>query len=464
VTVAEFKWALKKGTGPGAQWRKAEFHVHAPASSDYQYREADSVAKLGEALKSQELSFAVILKHEAFPSREELTALNAHCPNSKLIPGAEINVFVDAISKKVNKDYFFHCILAVDPESDGDYRYILNKAQERFSHRSGSYPAGFTSSILDLGRFFREEGALFIPAHLHQGKSAENSRSIDDIYGDEAFLGFVRDGAFDALEVRDPTTARFFDGRQKTKDGLEIPHSICVASSDAHHHEHIASRGRTTWVRVEDNTYRELTAALSFRHRVALSRPVESHPRIIGVHIVGSFIPDAWVSLNEGLNALIGGKGAGKTALLECLRFVLNTPVPKERAESVNRHIDHVLGPSGYVECLVKRDDGTESLLTRRADSRDRISVTDFSDSINWRNASDGPPFPISILGWHEIEAVADRAQARVELVDRVGDPSVVRTAHEKIKEQSERARDRVPLLQRQIKKLDAGLKELWEL
>lgn len=315
-----------------------------------------------------------------------------------------------------------------------------------------------------MGHFFREEGALFIPAHLHQAKPAENSRSIDDIYDDEAFLGFIRDGAFDALEVRDPTTARFFDGRQKTKEGLEIPHSICVASSDAHHHEHIASRGRTTWVRVEDNTYRELTAALSFRHRIALSCPVESHPHIIGVHIVGSFIPDAWVSLNEGLNALIGGKGSGKTALLECLRFVLNTPVPKERAESVNRHIDHVLGPSGYVECLVKRDDGTESLLTRRADSRDRISVTDFSDNINWRNASDGPPFPISILGWHEIEAVADRAQARVELVDRVGDPSVVRTAHEKIKEQIERARDRVPLLQRQIKKLDAGLKELWEL
>ena len=97
-------------------------------------------------------------------------------------------------------------------------------------------------------------------------------------------------------------------------------------------------------------------------------------------------------------------------------------------------------------------------------DSRDRISVTDSSDSISWRNASDGLPFPISILGWHEIEAVADKAQARVELLDRVGDPSIVRIAHEKINEQIERARDRVPLLQRQIKKLDGALKGLWEL
>ena len=309
VTIEEFRRSLlKKGIGPGAQWRKAEFHVHAPASSDYQYREADAVAKLGEALKAEDLAFAVILKHEAFPSREELHALSAYCPKTKLIPGAEINVFVDAISKKVNKDYFFHCILAVDPDMDGDYSFTLNKAQERFSYRSGPYPAGFTSSILDLGRFFREEGALFIPAHLHQAKPAENSRSIDDIYEDAAFLGFIREGAFDALEVRDPNTARFFDGRQKTTDALDIPHSICVASSDAHHHEHIASRGRRTWVRVEDNTYCELTAALSFRHRVALLPPRASHPQIIGVHVVGSFIPESWIGLNEGLNALIGGK------------------------------------------------------------------------------------------------------------------------------------------------------------
>src|SRR6266478_1128811 len=104
MTVAEFKRALKKGAGPGAQWRKADFHVHAPASSDYQYLASDSVAKLGAVLQSEDIAFAVILKHEAFPTREELEALSAHCPSSRLVPGAEINVFIDAIAKKVNKD------------------------------------------------------------------------------------------------------------------------------------------------------------------------------------------------------------------------------------------------------------------------------------------------------------------------------------------------------------------------
>jgi hypothetical protein len=120
---------------------------------------------------------------------------------------------------------------------------------------------------------------------------------------------------------------------------------------------------------------------LSFRHRVCLEEPKAAHARVRGLRIVGAFIPEAGVRLSDGLNALIGSKGSGKTALVECLRFVLNTPVPPERRESVDRHISHVLGPSGYVECLVQLVDGRRLLISRRADARDRITVVDDSAS-----------------------------------------------------------------------------------
>src|SRR5690349_15274892 len=135
----------KKGVGPGARWHKADFHVHAPASSDYEYGGADAPEQLGRALREAEHSFAVILKHQEFPTREELAALRKHCHATTLIPGAEINVFVDALSKKVNKDYFFHCIVAVDPDMAGDYSYVLQKAKEHFTYKGTEYPAGFHS-------------------------------------------------------------------------------------------------------------------------------------------------------------------------------------------------------------------------------------------------------------------------------------------------------------------------------
>ena len=231
LAIREFGKNLRaKGQGPGANWLKADFHVHLPTSHDYKYKGNDAFEYLGKALESAELDFAILLKHETFATKEELNRLQHHCPSVTLIPGVEINILVDALFKKIGKDYFFHCIVAADPADKDEYGHILRSARDKFQYRDSDYPAGFRSSIVDVATYFREAGALFIPAHLHQAKSAENSRSIDDLYDDDSFLGFVREGVFDALEVRQTETARFFDGEHKTQDNLKTyysTHFVC---------------------------------------------------------------------------------------------------------------------------------------------------------------------------------------------------------------------------------------------
>jgi len=463
VTVREFRRNLRaRGHGPGANWLKADFHVHLPTSHDYKYKGDDAFECLGKALESAELSFAVVLKHETFATKAELAQLQPYCPSVTLIPGVEINVLVDALFKKIGKDYFFHCIVAADPTDTDEYGHVLRAARDKFVYREGSYPAGFRSSIVDVAAHFRDAGALFIPAHLHQAKSPEQSRSIDDVYDDEAFLGFVGEGVFDALEVRQEETAVFFDGAHKTENALPIPRISCVRSSDAHHHNVVGHRA--TWVRAEKPTFGELKAALALPHRVTLIPPEAMHAQVIGLHVVGAFIGDAWLALNQGLNALIGGKGSGKTALLECLRFVLNTPVPRERADEVQKHRQHILGSGGYVECLVQDSTGKQRLIVRRADSSDRITITHDDGESTTVMASEGQVYPISILGWHEIESVADQASARIGILDRAGEPERVVQAYSEIRNHIGQARDALPLLQRQVRRLDIALKELWEL
>lgn len=464
MTVSEFRRQLAtKGHGPGASWLKADFHVHLPTSDDYLYKGSDAFARLGAALETAGLAFAVVLKHATFATKAEIAQLRPHCPSVTLIPGVELNVFVDALSKKIGKDYFFHCIVAADPADPDEYGHVLRAAREKFQYREGSQ-AGFSSSIVDVAFHFRDAGALFIPAHLHQSKPPEVSRSIDDLYDDDAFLGFVNTGAFDALEVREIRTASFFDGKQKTAEALSIPRIACVRSSDAHEHDAVASRGRASWVQAEARTFGELRAALALPSRVALAAPQSTHPRVVGLHVVGAFIADTWLALNPGLNAMIGGKGAGKTALLECLRFVLNTPVPQERTDDVRKHRQHILGSGGYVECLVRDASGKDRLIVRRADSSDRITVTREDGESSTVMAATGQVSPISILGWHEIESVADHASARIGILDRTGEPESVNQRYAQIREHIGQARDTLPLLQRQTRRLDQSLKELWEL
>ncbi|GJL65486.1 MAG: hypothetical protein NPIRA05_04570 [Nitrospirales bacterium] len=463
MTISDFRRNLKtKGHGPGANWLKADFHVHLPTSHDYQYKGEDAFECLGKALESSKLGFVILLKHETFATKAELDQLQRHCPSVTLIPGVEINVLVDALFKKIGKDYFFHCIVAADPADEDEYGHVLRSARDKFHYRVGEYPAGFRSSIVDVATHFREAGALFIPAHLHQAKSAETSRSIDDLYDDESFLGFVREGVFDALEVRQIETAVFFDGAHQTPNGLTIPHISCVQSSDAHHHNVVGRRA--TWVRVENQTFGELKAALALPHRVALTKPEATHARVIGLHVVGAFIEDVWLELNQGLNALIGGKGSGKTALLECLRFVLNTPVPRERNDEVQKHRQHILGSGGYVECLVQDATGNQCLIIRRADSSDRITITPDDGESRSEMASETQVFPISILGWHEIESVADHATARINILDRAGEPENIIQAYSQIRTHVGQARDTLPLLQRDAKRLGKVLSQFWEL
>ena len=462
--VTEFNDHLSRNApNLGANWVKSDFHIHCPKSSDYEYKDADAMKALGQTLHSENYRLAIILKHQEFPTHQELEELQTYCPKTTLIPGAELNIFVDAIFKKVSRNYFFHSILAVDPETSGDYGFLLQRARQEFSYKTGEYPEGFTSSILDIGKFFLQQGAIFMPAHLHQSKPSEETKSVDDLYDDDAFLGFIEDGAFSALEVRQSSTAEFFTGDKTTNDGRRIPHAVCLQSSDAHSHKHIIDRNRKTWIQIEKPTFPELLTSLSFPHRVSLTVPKLPSQRILGVHIIGAFLPDLWISFNAGMNSFIGVKGSGKTSILECLRFLFNSSVPRDRSESVSRHLTHILGPSGVVECLVQRSDGKRFVLSRRADAPQRLTITDEIGRTQDVTRVE-EYFDISILGWHEIEAVAEDASARIRLLDGIEGAQTIRDKYTIIDQNVEKARDQLPILQQNLRRLDEALKELWDL
>jgi energy-coupling factor transporter ATP-binding protein EcfA2 len=456
--IEEFERQLRlEAKSNGAFFVKADFHLHSPASHDYKDKSPRVVEELSQAIRAASLEFAVVLEHAKPPDPGLLDEIQRHCPSATLVPGAELNVFVDALQKQVEKEYFFHCILAGEPTGKST-EYILHKAKEEFSVETRNGIEGFTSAIRDLGNFFLGEGALFIPAHLHKSKDPGTSRSIDDIYGDDAFLSLLEgEAAFSALEVTDPNTASFFTGDSKTDSGRDIPAMTCVRSSDAHAPNEIAERSRWTWVKVEKPTFADVRAALSYHRpprRVSIHECQFSHNRIIGVHIRGQFILDEWIWFNPQMNCLIGCKGSGKTALLECIRFVLGVNVPPERREQVSHHVSHILGAAGYVECLMQRGNGSKVLVMRRADSPERLRVTEEDGTVREATSRNEIDFEISVRGWHEIETVAESATSRIELIDRVIGEAQIKSLYSDMNAKVERARDELPLLGRKLKRL----------
>ena len=175
---------------------------------------------------------------------------------------------------------------------------------------------------------------------------------------------------FTALEVTDTATASFFDGKHVETDNIE---ATCIRSSDAHEPAKLGTR--PSWLLMQNRTFKELKAGLEFRARVSLSAPTLPDCYVLGMHVDGVFLRDFWLPLSPYNNIFIGVKGSGKTAALECLRFVLGVEVPRNSVDQVNAHLLHILGTTGRVRCLVMRKDGSLVLIERGMANRGQFQV-----------------------------------------------------------------------------------------
>jgi energy-coupling factor transporter ATP-binding protein EcfA2 len=106
-----------------------------------------------------------------------------------------------------------------------------------------------------------------------------------------------------------------------------------------------------------------------------------------------------------GLNVLIGPRGAGKTSVIELLRFCLDAPAYTERfAKASREHAASVLG-GGKVSVTVRADH--DRLVVSRSADDPGPTVTH----------APGVPSPI-VLSQNEIEAVGLDARGRVRIID----------------------------------------------
>jgi hypothetical protein len=442
--VADFRTELlKRAECAQGRWYRVDLHNHSPASYDYRYKGADMVEKTAEAILASELSVIMFTDHERLPDHTFLSQLQQRVKHTVVLPGVELNVFVDAFDSgrgNVEKELFYHLLVGFDPEGDQSPTYWLDELYRRCRRevrQSGSVElTGVAATPEEIASVLQEARALVIPAHLHDTRDLTRSRSVDVIYGDKTFL---RDAAtaFTALEVTNPRTAEFFDGRHSETNKLL---KTCIRSSDSHQPDEIGRR--CTWVQMQTPSYDELFAGLRLPFRTSLVEPVPPTAHIIGMHIKGQFLPDQWLVFSPHCNMLIGVKGSGKTSVLECLRFALGADVPESKATTVAQHLGAILGNGGSVEILVRRADGA-LLVIQRVVGDARFHMTFEDDRQETVSSPDVLGFPTYILGWHEIEQAATDRHIRRVYMDTIAGKAQVRALEEDAKVLSARIQER---------------------
>lgn len=176
----------------------------------------------------------------------------------------------------------------------------------------------------------------------------------------------------------------------------------------------------------------------------------------------GGFLGNTSVHFNGNLNVLVGGRGTGKSTMIESIRYALGLdPLGEEARKAHDGIIRHVLGAGTKVSLLVCSHKPSPRCYTIERSVPNPPIVKDETGEVLTLLPRDIIP-GVEVFGQHEISELAKSGEKLTLLLERFveRDPNLLgRKA--KLKLDLERSRSRIVDVRREMKALDERLATL---
>ena len=386
---------FQKGHHPGATWRKADLQCHSPrdrawtdppslpgGTPDYETARAAWADSFIRECKARNIELVAITDHHDMTFIPYVVASSVLEGSTLILPGVEVTCADNA-----------QCLAFVDPSCpQTTWTHLLGKlkgiSQAPVDDAKTAETVVASMTILDFVEAVASDKVLrdycvIIPhfsdgnAHKHLNVQGHHERfasiACDGVYIEKPYSGLepgTLDKAWGNVEKwgkRRRAIIATGDNRSPTWDRLGA-------------HE--------CWIKMGEDTIEALRQALlADEARISHTTPALPLERITELRVKSSLTgPDLFsISLNEGLTAIIGGRGSGKSSLLEYLRFGLGRmPKDVERSDEDDydraaQLIDDTLDPDGRVEVVIERE-GLRETWRRTFQDRDTVTVTTDDD------------------------------------------------------------------------------------
>ncbi len=176
----------------------------------------------------------------------------------------------------------------------------------------------------------------------------------------------------------------------------------------------------------------------------------------------GGFLDGIRIYFNENLNVLVGGRGSGKSTIIESIRYVLGLDAVGEDAQKAHDSVvKHVLRSGTRVSLLVRRyvPSRRDYLITRTVPNPPTVKDGDG----NVLNVSPSDVIPgIEIYGQHEISELAKDQSKLTRLLERFTAPTLsTRQQRQAVEIELEKSRKRLLDLSREKEQIEDRLREL---
>jgi DNA repair ATPase RecN len=189
-----------------------------------------------------------------------------------------------------------------------------------------------------------------------------------------------------------------------------------------------------------------------------------AHHAVLGLRVTGGFLGGAELEFADGLNCLIGGRGAGKTTALEFLRFGLGLmPDPKvspQRHRAIDGLVKANLG-NGRLSIELRTKTGMRYTAGRAAN--ESVQILNEAGTAVPITLDRDLIFGADVFSQNEIEEIASSPSAQLALLDRFQEEETLAISRdlEVLQRQLEQSSTDIRRLDNEIDDLRAKASEL---
>ncbi|MYF57250.1 hypothetical protein F4225_16225, partial [Candidatus Poribacteria bacterium] len=414
---------------PGARWWKFDFHTHTPAS-DYKDEDITHESWL-KAFMDKGIECVAITDHNSGGWIDELKSVLNELKNNPpdwyktlyLFPGVEISV-----SGNVH-------VLAIFG-SDKDKGHIDGLLGAVEYHGTKGKTDGVTKkSLTDVIDVITEHGGIPIPAHV-DGKSGlfeDNGLSLQQILQNQNIY---------AMELCDSNYQKpqlYIDEKLQWTE---------VIGSDVHDFKK-ENFGTFTWIKMAKPSIEGLKLAL-IDGTASVNRDINSDPNrrvkfyldeleVCNAKHIGRSKP-LTCRFSPFFNAIIGGRGTGKSTLLEFMRLVLrrDKDLPDTLKSDSSRYFEvgnaNLLIEESKIFLIYRKDEVRYRLNWSNNPDPDYPSIEEEKDDGTWKSC-DGEIrslFPVRIYSQKQIFELSKKPSALIEIIDEAPQVDAVRIKTQK--------------------------------
>jgi len=359
----------------GAQWIRADFHLHTRADREFKYVGDDNFynSNYVDALERAGIRLGVITNHNKFDFPEfKALRKTAQKKGIGLLPGVELSVNDGANG--------IHTLVVFSDDwlADG-YDHINpflsvafeGKVPAQYEQENGRSSLSLLETIKKLESYHRDFFLVFAHVEAPSGLWSElDGGRLSELGKNEFFrrrtFGFQKVRTYNKLQEKNKPC------RAKVQQHLNDWYPAELEGCDAKCIDNIG-QGKACYLKLGELSFEAVKFALSDpASRVATEPLKHQASHIRSIHFDGGILDGQTLHFSPELNTLIGIRGSGKSSILEAVRYALDIP-RGEKAQDTKYKDDllrHTLGSGGKVTltaCDVYGQEFTISRIFREA-------------------------------------------------------------------------------------------------